>query len=551
MSVGMALLVHHELDRAAQLVVHLQSAGCKVAIHVDEKVKESEYSAFYQKVAPLEGVDFTPRIHCEWGRFSLVEAQLATAELLVKSHADISHVIQLSGSCLPNRPLPELLDFLKSRNDTDFIESVLVGGVNWIKGGLEAERFSLYFPFSFIKHRRLFDAHVWFQRKLGIKRKLPEGLTPHIGSQWWALTKRTLVAILNDPDREKYATFFKHCWIPDESYFQTLVRKHGKRIKSRSLTYSRFDFHGKPMLFYDDHARFVEHLDSFFIRKTWQGANELYDKLLGETRQAKPRDPVIAAAFHASFEKAESRWLKGRDGLFMQGRAPRLTDLNTATTYTVLTGFDRVFNNLAPWMQKHTGVVLHENLWSKNKKQFEEATRKLKGNIGSSRRIRDYNAEGFLLNFIWNHSDDEPIFNFDPEVSPSLAKFISLDPNARVFHIRSAWLLDLLREKSNDKADLIARVQAHMLKEQAHLEALEAGKANVQIFSLAEVFNQPGAVLEDLILALRARRSSENREIPAFLPYDGIEDYFERLKDAGLNLHTDFETSLLFTGQNT
>ncbi|HIP22361.1 MAG TPA: glycosyl transferase [Rhodobacteraceae bacterium] len=544
MSIGMALLVHDHLPRAASLVQALHAAGCKIAIHVDAKVSDSAYSDFYQTVSPLENVVFAPRIPCEWGRFSLVQAQLTTSETLLNAFDDVSQIMLISGSCLPNRPIPELISFLEGHKDTDFIESVMVGGMNWIKGGLEAERFSLFFPLSFVNHRRRFDALVWLQRKLRVRRKLPKGLTPHIGSQWWTLTRTTLQAIINDPMREAYDQFFKLSWIPDESYFQSLARKHSSNIRSRSLTYARFDFRGKPMTFYDDHAKYFEHLDSFFVRKVWHGADGLYKKLLDENRETAPRNSDMAVAFQANIARAESRWLEGRKGLFMQGRAPRLLDLNTATTYTVLSGFDRVFNGLSPWLQQHTGIVLHEHIWSKDKQKFAQARKALKRNMASSRRIRDNNAEGFLLNFIWNHADDDPIFNFDPNTSPSLAKFISKDRNARVYHIRSAWLLDLLRENLRNKDELHDRVQKMALKEQAQLAALEGGDANIRIISLAEIYSQPGAVLEDLLLTLRPRLANTNRDIPAFLPYEKLEAYVEFLKDTGLNLDTAFSTSL-------
>ena len=544
MSIGMALLVHDHLNRAEALVRALDGAGCKVAIHVDAKVADADYTAFHQSVSGLSSVVFAPRIRCEWGRFSLVEAELSTAETLLKAFADVSHIMQVSGSCLPNRPLPELLTFLARHPETDFIESVAVGGMNWIKGGLEAERLTLYFPLSFVKHRRRFDALVWLQRKLRVRRKLPEGLVPHIGSQWWALTRKTLQAILNDPMRAEYDRFFKHSWIPDESYFQSLARKHSRSIKSRSLTYARFDFRGKPMMFYDDHARFIEHLDSFFVRKVWHGADRLYDALLDTARSPAPRNPDMAVAFQASIARAESRWLKGREGLFMQGRAPRLIDLNTAAPYTVLSGFDRVFKGLAPWLHAQTGIILHEHIWSKDKAKFAQAGALLKRNMASSRRIRDNNAEGFLLNFIWNHADDDPIFNFDPNTSPSLAKFIAKDPNARVYHIRSAWLLDLLREGPQNIEALREKVQKMALKEQAQLAALQGGKADVRIITLAEVYAQPGAVLEDLLLALRPRIANANRDMPAFLPYDGLEAFAESLKDAGVNLQTELNIAL-------
>ena len=550
MSIGLALLVHNHLHRATELAQALHAAGCKISVHVDAKVPDDAHDAFFQSLSGLENVVFAPRIHCEWGRFSLVQAQLSAAESLLENFADVSHVMQISGSCLPNRPLSELTDFLARHKDTDFIESVAVGGMNWIKGGLEAERFSLYFPLSFIKHRRRFDALVWAQRKLKVRRKLPEGLVPHIGAQWWTLTRATLNAIINDPLRAEYDAFFKLSWIPDESYFQSLVRKHSQNIKSRSLTYARFDYRGKPMTFYDDHARFIPHLDSFFVRKVWHGADTLYQTLLDTSLDAAPRNPDMAVAFHASVDRAESRWLKGRDGLVMQGRAPRLSKINTATTYTVLSGFDRIFSGMSPWLKQHSGIILHEDLWSADEKKFAKAGRLLKRNMASSRLVRNNNVEGFLLNFIWNHADDDPIFNFEPQSNPNLARFIARDKNARIYHIRSAWLLDLLRENNRDVAALRPRVQKLALAEQAQLEMLENSSANLRIISLAEIYAQPGAVLEDLIMSLRPRMANKNRDIPPFLPHEGLEAYTQFLKDAGVNIDTDFNTALDATGDN-
>ena len=91
-------------------------------------------------------------------------------------------------------------------------------------GGLDHERFTLSFPFAWKKHRYLFDRYVEFQRAFGLRRKVPDGLVPHMGSQWWCLTRQTLSAILQDPERPKYDRFFKRVWIPDESYYQTLSR---------------------------------------------------------------------------------------------------------------------------------------------------------------------------------------------------------------------------------------------------------------------------------------------------------------------------------------
>ncbi len=549
MSIGFALLVHENLDRVAQLVSTLSQAGCKIAIHVDAKVPLEAFQPFQQALNGIDGVVFTPRIDCEWGRFSLVEAQLLALDLVLGEFPDISHVTLLSGSCLPNRPLAEFGEFLQQNPDTDFIESVRVGEKTWIKGGLESERLSLYFPFSFVRNRWVFDQFVELQRKLGIKRKMPEGLTPHIGSQWWTLTRATATAILHDPARPIYDRFFRKCWIPDESYFQTLARKHSRSLKSRSLTFSRFDFRGKPMMFYDDHLRFVEHLNSYFIRKTWRGSEKLYSTLLNPERMPTPQNPDMETAFLAWVEKAESRHLVGRQGLVMQGQMPKLTKQVAAAPYTVLCGFDHIFKDFPGWIKQETGLEYFDHLFSGQHSKYRQTAQRLMGNLGGSLKMRIRNPEGFLLNFVWNYRDDDPLFALDPGKNRKLARFIARDPKARVFFIRSIWLLELFSKNQRNVSVLQARIDRMARREAVQLAALLGGKAKVRVISLDEILSQPGAVLEDLIFELRPSLAHKRRDLPDMFPREPLEEYIEFLKDAGLNWNTEIDSSLNGVGK--
>ena len=75
-------------------------------------------------------------------------ATQSAAELMLKGYEDVSHVYLTSGSCLPLRPVQELVDYLAASPRTDFIESATTADVPWTVGGLDEERFTLRFPFS-------------------------------------------------------------------------------------------------------------------------------------------------------------------------------------------------------------------------------------------------------------------------------------------------------------------------------------------------------------------------------------------------------------------
>ena len=264
---GFILLVHTALDRAAQVARFVAQAGCPVVIHVDARVGAQTRQGLEQALADLPDVRFCARHRCEWGTWSLVAAMQTAAEKLLADFPKVERVQALSGACLPLRPIADLSAWLDRHPDVDFIESVNVADVNWTKGGLSAERFTLWFPFAFKRHKWLFDRAVDVQRALKVRRDMPDGIVPHIGSQWWCLTRKTLQAILTDPMRPHLDGYFRRVWIPDESYFQTLVRQHSRKIESRSLTLGKFDHQGRPHVFYDDHLQLLRRSECFFARK--------------------------------------------------------------------------------------------------------------------------------------------------------------------------------------------------------------------------------------------------------------------------------------------
>ena len=255
--VGIVLLVHTAFHRAEQVARHWSAAGCPLVIHADKSVPAKTYDAFMKALSDVPNLRFSRRYRCEWGTWGLVAATQSAAEVMLADFPEVRHVYLASGSCLPLRPVEELIEYLAQRPQTDFIESATTADVPWTIGGLDHERFTLRFPFSWRRHRYLFDKYVDLQRRLGVRRNIPNAIVPHMGSQWWCLTRQTLSAILQDPERPTYDRYFRRVWIPDESYFQTLARLYARRIESRSLTLSKFDYQGKPHIFYDDHLQLL------------------------------------------------------------------------------------------------------------------------------------------------------------------------------------------------------------------------------------------------------------------------------------------------------
>ena len=59
--------------------------------------------------------------------------------MMLDRFPQVRHVYLASGSCLPLRPVPELIRYLDERPMTNFIESVTTQDVPWTIGGLDSD----------------------------------------------------------------------------------------------------------------------------------------------------------------------------------------------------------------------------------------------------------------------------------------------------------------------------------------------------------------------------------------------------------------------------
>jgi hypothetical protein len=537
-TVGIVMLVHTAFDRAEQVIRHWVAGGCPVVVHVDRAVNRALHDRFVRALADLPEVRFSPRFRCEWGTWGLVAATQAAAELLLADFPAVRHVYLMSGACLPLRPVKELRSYLDSRPDTDFIESATTADVPWTVGGLSEERFTLRFPFSWRRQRRLFDRYVELQRRLGWKRRIPEGLVPHMGSQWWCLTRRTLTAILSDPRRPEYDAYFRRVWIPDESYFQSLARLWSQRIESRSLTLSKFDFQGKPHIFYDDHLQLLRRSDCFVARKIWPHADRLYRAFLGEAgglaKGAEPNPGKIDRIF----AKAVDRRTRGRPGLYMQSRFPNEGWENgvTSSPYSVFEGFAELFLDFETWLARATGARVHGHLFAPGRVEFDGRQTTFAGALSDSAAIRDYNPRMFLRNLIWNTRGERQCFQYGPADNPAISWDIAKDPNAQISVISGAWAIPLFRSNL-DFAD-IRQTAARLQKIEAdHLGALRSpyAKARIRIWTMAEFLEAPMEALQSVVDEIGPRGLRRLTEAPRMVDLAGFGRFLQNLKNQGMH----------------
>jgi len=538
MTLGVIMLVHNSLDRATQVASHWVAAGCPVVIHVDAAVDRKTFRAFKAGFDGNENIKFSKRHKCEWGMWGLVAATQSASELILKSYPDVRHVYLSSGSCLPLRPVAELTAYLDERPQVDFIESATTSDVPWTVGGLDEERFLFRFPFSWKRQRFLFDKYVNLQRRIKFKRRIPQGLVPHMGSQWWCLTRQTLSAILEDPDRDAYDRYFKKVWIPDESYFQSLARLYSTTIESRSLTLSKFDFQGKPHIFYDDHLQLLRRSDCFVARKIWPKAGRLYEAFLTDADNQMRKVEPNPAKIDRIFAKAVERRTIGRAGLYMQSRFLDQHWENgvTSAPYSVFQGFAELFEDFESWLTKATDCRVHGHLFAPDRAEFAGGEKVLNGVLTDGAKLRDYNSQAFLTNLIWNTRGERQCFQYGPRDSQANNWLMAKDPNAQISVISGAWAVPLF--KSNRNFSDLRKEAARLQKAEADfLDVLRSpwAKARVRIWTMAEFVEAPMEPLQSVIDEIAHSATRRLSEAPRMTDLKGFGQFLQNLKNQGMH----------------
>ena len=312
--VAFILLCHKNPAAIVQQAEQLTAAGDYIAIHFDASASIDDYRTIRAALDGNPNVAFAKRrVKCGWGEWSLVQATLHAIEAAVAAFARATHFYMVSGDCMPIKSAGfahQMLD----QNDVDYIESHDFFDSNWIKTGFREERLIYRHYFNERTQKRRFYTALELQKRFGMTRKIPDDLQVMIGSQWWCLRRQTIESVLEFAyQRRDVMRFFRTTWIPDETFFQTLVRHlvPSREIENRTLTFLMFSDYGMPITFYNDHYDLLLGQGSLFARKISAHAADLRHRL-GDLYASDRVDFVISDEGRNLFQFLTGRGRIGR-----------------------------------------------------------------------------------------------------------------------------------------------------------------------------------------------------------------------------------------------
>lgn len=312
--IAFILLCHKDPEGIIAQTLRLTAAGDCVAIHFDARAAQADYARIREALAGNPQVTFARRrVKCGWGEWSLVAATLQAVKAALADFPGATHFYMLSGDCMPIKTA-EYIHARLEEDEADYIESFDFYGSGWIKTGIQEERLIYRHWFNERQRKWLFYTSLEVQKKFGLARRVPEDLKIRIGSQWWCLRRRTIEAVMDFVARRPdVVRFFSTTWIPDETFFQTLVAHlvPDREIRTRTLTFLMFTDYGMPVTFYDDHYDLLISQGFLFARKISPEARVLKDRL-GALYAETGRSFAISDEGRRQFAYLTSRGREGR-----------------------------------------------------------------------------------------------------------------------------------------------------------------------------------------------------------------------------------------------
>lgn len=202
------VLAHHKPDQTLRLLRRL--APAPVFLHVDRGAEPAVYARLLTGSAELPWVRMLPRSRSAWASWGQVEPALAGFRAAQEIGA--SHAVVLSGQDYPLVPSQRIQDFCRTYEGISFVPHWKLPWSDWGRhGGMERLRY-WHQP---IRRRRF---------RIPVPRRLPPGLTPYGGAEWFMLAQPAIDALLQFvAERPDVVRFYRHTWTPDEMFVHTAL----------------------------------------------------------------------------------------------------------------------------------------------------------------------------------------------------------------------------------------------------------------------------------------------------------------------------------------
>ncbi len=437
-----ALLAHGDPQLVAQLARTMTETGHRIVVHYDAKIADHAFERLRAGLGDrADRVCFARRVRVGWGEWSVVQATLNCLDAIEAARWEPDYVYLMSGMDYPIRASGELEQFLLRNTGDEFIESVPSDSVKWVKSGPQRERYQYRWYFNWRDWPNLTQNMFSLQRRLGLRRRFVRDMTPYLGSQWWVLTWTSLKQIMKLAREPDIVAFFKTTLVPDELFFQTLIRGlvPDFRVIGCPLTLYQFTDYGYPVVYHADHLDYLTRQRFFMARKLsahdmslrrlldpyWKGEKKalafidedvglrttVYDDWRSAYREGPPAQPLVGGV--------GLRWKAAA----RRTSRPYVVVLGTSTTEL------RFVHRL---LCGHPDLLVHGQLYHPTEIEFAGHPETFASYDSPDVQIRDVSGFDFLMDVVRAEDRRTTCFMLRWEQGGSLVDTLMGRPNARI-----------------------------------------------------------------------------------------------------------------------
>ena len=202
------ILVHKYPKQFKRLFMAIYHSANYYLVHVDKRSGVGLQTEIQDFLSGFSNASLLKSENTLWGGYSLIDAELRGIKELLKMGLKWEFFINLSAQDFPLKSQAHIQDFL-NRNI----------GKNFIKVANQSK-------FRSDTLSRIQNYTIEFGNRIlriPIKRPYLAGVTPYIGNQWMILSRKFCEFVSYNPEVERFKRFYRHTFIPDEGFFQTVI----------------------------------------------------------------------------------------------------------------------------------------------------------------------------------------------------------------------------------------------------------------------------------------------------------------------------------------
>lgn len=216
-SLAYIITIHKELEMFVKLLRAIYMPQNIYCIHVDEK-SPTDYKAAVQNIVNcFENIFISSkRENVVYAGFSRLQADINCMRDLVHSKIQWNYVINLCGQDYPIKTNKDIIKYIKSKWN----------GKNMTPGVVQPLHMKHRTQVSYREYVHSGMSYVYPTKNA--KTKPPYNLTIYFGSAYYILTKEFVEFTLTDVRAKDLLEWSRDTYSPDEHYWVTLNRLHGK-----------------------------------------------------------------------------------------------------------------------------------------------------------------------------------------------------------------------------------------------------------------------------------------------------------------------------------